>query len=218
MCANGSINRRHVAYKKVFGIGLNKTGTTSLKIAFQALGFRHLDRTPRLFRYWQRGEFAQIYSEISDYQSFEDWPWPLMVRDLLEEYGEDARFVLTRRRSAEAWVDSLKQHAERTNPRQNPRKVIYGYDYPHGREAQHIAFYEAHLRATRALFSDLGANHLLAEFCWEEGHGWDELCAFLNRPVPKRDFPIANRSTEAQPDPEFQQENRARIERILQSR
>lgn len=198
-----------MSYSKVFGIGLNKTGTTSLKIAFKALGFKHLDRTPRLFKAWRQEDWPLIWERAAEFESFEDWPWPLMVPELLRHYGEEARYVLTRRASAEIWVESLKRHAERTNPDRNPRKAIFGHSYPHGAEAAHIGFYNRHLAATRALFE--GREHLLLEVCWDEGDGWDAICNFLNRPVPKRTFPVANSSADAMPDPEFLAENQRRI-------
>ena len=200
-------------YDKVFGIGLNKTGTTSLKKAFVRLGFNHLERRPRLFKLWRNRRFEPIFEHAEEYESFEDWPWPLMVAELLEYYGDRARFVMTRRTSANAWVESLKRHAERTNPVQNPRKHIFGYDYPHGREAEHMAIYDRHQAHVAALFK--GCEHQLCTLCWEDGDGWPELCEFLDRPVPSGAFPRANRSVDAQPDPEFVAENRRRIEAQL---
>lgn len=194
---------------KVFGIGLNKTGTTSLKLAFEKLGFRHLARKPRLFKHWKRQEYDAIFERIEDYETFEDWPWPLMVPELLARYP-DAKFILTRRASPEKWVESLKRHAERTNPSNNPRHVIFGRSYPHGYEAEHIRHYDDHLKRVRALFA--GQPDHLVELCWEDGDGWTELCDFLALPVPRIAFPHANKSTTADGDPEFLYENQRRIQ------
>ena len=197
------------SFDKVFGIGLNKTGTKSLRRAFLEFGFAHMDRKPRLMKLWRRGDVAAIFDAIEQYESFEDWPWPLMVESLLAHYGERARFVLTRRKSAEIWVESLKGQSERTNPDMHPRRFIYGYDYPHGLEAAHIAYYERHLDDVRKLFA--GCEHLLIDLCWEDGDGWDQLCPFLEQ-VPRRGaFPRANKGSNAQADPEFLAENRKRI-------
>lgn len=185
---------------KIFGIGLNKTGTTSLKLAFQKLGYNHLDRRPRLFKLWQKRAFEEIFAQIAPYETFEDWPWPLMVPELLAQYGDDARFVLTRRRSAEAWVESLKKHSLKTHPVRNPRKVIFGQPYPHGYEVEHMAFYEQHLTRVRSLFAERPGQ--LVELCWEEGQGWPELCGFLGVAQPRKPFPHANRGDTAQIDPE----------------
>ena len=200
---------------KIFGIGLNKTGTTSLKQAFVQLGFRHLDRKPRLFKHWKKREFEQIFDWIEDYETFEDWPWPLMVPELLERYP-DAKFILTRRTDARTWVESLKRQAEKTNPDNNPRKVIYGHSYPHGHEAAHIAFYEKHLEKVRAFFANKPAQ--LSEFCWEEGDSWPDICAFLGVDQPRKPFPHANKSKKnGRADPEFLYENQRRIQEKLKN-
>lgn len=195
--------------EKIFGIGLNKTGTTSLKLAFQKLGYRHLDRKPRLFKLWKKREFDKIFEWIEAYETFEDWPWPLMVPELLRQYPE-ARFVLTRRETPQAWVESLKSHAMRTNPRNNPREVIFGYRYPHGYEREHIGFYQRHLDQTRAVFA--GRRDQLLELCFEQGDGWTELCSFLEKKPPRMDFPHGNRARDAAPNPENYAENQRLVE------
>ena len=194
-------------YMKVFGIGLNKTGTGSLRAALTELGFNHLKRQPRLLKRWLAGDPGPAFEAADEFDSFDDWPWPLMVPELLDRYGEDARFVLTQRRSPLAWVESLKAHSERTNPHRHPRRAIYGYDYPHGVETAYMARYLEHLQRTRAVFEAAGAQHLMLEACWETGDGWRELCAFLRVPRPKCRFPHANRGRDAKTDPEIVADN-----------
>ncbi|MEM9012928.1 MAG: sulfotransferase [Pseudomonadota bacterium] len=201
---------------KVFGIGLNKTGTTSLKLALQRLGYRHMRRTPRLLRLYEKGKLDALFAESAAWESFEDWPWPLIYRDAFARFGNRARYVLTRRRTAEVWVESLKRHALRTNPDKNPRRRIYGYDYPHGYEGAHVAFYERHLAEVRQHFADAGAAHLLLELCWEEGDGWAELCPFLGERAPREPFPHGNPgANEADLDPATLAENKRRIDAQL---
>lgn len=201
------------ARQKVFGVGLNKTGTTSLKQAFVALGYKHLDRSPALFKHWKKREYDEIFDAIDAFESFEDWPWPLMVPQLLERYP-DARFILTRRSSAQIWLDSLKRQAEKTNPDNNPRRSIYGHTYPHGHEAEHLAFYESHLRSVRDMLSERPQQFV--ELCWDEGDDWGALCTFLGEKKPRTPFPHANKSTDFKPDrSDFYDENQRRIEEKL---
>ena len=202
-------------YDKVFGIGLNKTGTTSLRVALKAMGFRHLDRMPALMKHWRRGEIGPILDVAERFESFDDWPWPLIVPDLLDRFGARARFVLTRRSSPATWLDSLKAHSERTNPFNHPRRAIYGHDYPHGYEAEHLAVYDRHLTSVRHLFGSRGMAHLLLEVSWEDGHGWAELAAFLNRQAPAGPFPHANDRAASRPDPENLADNAFLIEAQL---
>lgn len=201
--------------KKIFGIGLNKTGTTSLRVALRALGYQHLDRRPRLMRHWRRKEYEALIAATREFESFDDWPWPLIVPQLLEEYGEDARFILTRRASPQRWLESIKTHSERTSPFRHPRRAIYGHDYPHGREASYLNVYNRHLEQTKKLFTQRGLEHLLLEVSWDGGDGWDELCGFLGQRRPARPFPHANDRRTASPNPENLDDNRFLIARQM---
>jgi hypothetical protein len=117
---------------KVFGIGLNKTGTTTLAACLQELGFRHTSCNLELTRNAAGGNLTPIFEHADQYESFEDWPWPLIYKELDQKY-EDAKFILTRRTDASAWFSSLKRHALRTGPTEY-REVAYGYPMPLGKE------------------------------------------------------------------------------------
>ncbi len=197
---------------KVFGIGLNKTGTTSLKIAFRRLGFDHSKREAHLAKSWLAGDIAAIFEEADKHESFEDWPWPLAYRELYDRYGDSARYILTTRASGEKWVKSLQKHAERTAGARL-RKAIYGYEFPHGVEAEHIAFYDRHNADIRTFFAD--KPNVFADFCWENGDGWIELCRFLNEPMPRKPFPHGNAGKDARPKSDLIERNQQKIERHL---
>lgn len=115
---------------KVFGIGLNKTGTSSLKRALVTLGYNHCVQRGQMTHKYFNNRYGLIFQTIDLFDSFEDWPWPLMYRQIFEKYGESARYILTYRTSPQAWLESLKAHTLVTNPDNNPRKRIFGYDYP----------------------------------------------------------------------------------------
>jgi len=192
---------------KVFGIGLNRTGTTSLKKALRILGYKHQKRQGRYLNWLRQGRVTQIFDDIKEMESFEDWPWPLMYKELLAHYGEGARFILTRRTSADVWIKSLKQHSLRTHPVKHQRRLALGYDYPHGYEAEHAAFYEAHYKDVHAHFAALKKSQLLLEVCWEEGDGWKQLCGFLGEKRKFRPFPHANAMAAAREEPKIREEN-----------
>jgi hypothetical protein len=170
---------------KVFGIGLNKTGTSTLAACLRELGFRHTSCDLELTREVRRGNMAPVYDRADRYGSFEDWPWPLVFEEMDEQY-DDAKFVLTRRSSPKVWFSSLKRHALRTGPTEY-RAIAYGDEMPLGKRREHIRQYRAHNAAVRNHFADR-PNRLL-EVCWEEGDGWHELCDFLEKPIPDTDFP-----------------------------
>jgi hypothetical protein len=180
------------AASKVFGIGLNKTGTTTLGVCLTQLGYRHTSSNLQLTRCVAAGDLRPVFAHADRYESFEDWPWPLIYRELDERYP-GSKFVLTTRRDAETWIRSLKNHATLTGPTEF-REVAYGHPMPHGREAEHIERYERHNREVREYFRERPGS--LLEVCWETGSGWKDLGEFLGREVPDLPLPHANRSTD----------------------
>ena len=70
-----------------------------------------------------------------------------------------------------------------------PHKAIYGDMTAKEAPAKYCAFYEKHLVEVRSYFA--GTERLL-EVCWDEGDGWEQLCPFLDRPVPDVAFPHSN--------------------------
>lgn len=189
---NEDIIKHHKPYR-VFGIGLNKTGTSTLKIAMQQIGYNHYPRNHRMYKEYREGNLERIFDEISTYNSFDDWPWPLMYKELFWHYGDAARFVLTYRSSPAVWVESLKRHADIT-PYSKIRKTVYGHCHPRGHEAEHEKIYRDHLNEVRRFFASQNAEDQLLACCWEDGLGWIQLCSFLQEPLPSAIFPHANKS------------------------
>lgn len=196
---------------KVFGLGLNKTGTTTLAQCFKHFGLHHLTCRRNLLEAYRAGRIEEIFAEIEAFDSFEDWPYPLMYEEIFARYGAGARYILTTRLSIDVWLASLKRHALRTHPDRHCRLLAYGYDYPHGFEAEHAAFYERHNDRIRHFFATPERSSLLLEVCWERGDGWPALCRFLGYPVPDLPFPHLYRGDRAPVDPERKRANENRI-------
>jgi hypothetical protein len=209
--------RPPLPYTKVFGIGLNKTGTTTLGRCLSRLGFSHESCRHDLLDCYRAGDLDSIFKNIDQFDAFEDWPYPLMYRELFDRFGDRARYVLTTRSSPERWLNSLKSHSLRTPPDRHCRRAAYGYDYPHGRESEHLAFYEQHNQSVRDFFRERSAEHLLLEVCWETGDDWTRLCAFLGFPVPRKPFPHANKGGDVDVDPKIVSQNQANVSRQLAS-
>jgi len=102
---------------KYFCIGRNKTGTTSLKKAFEDLGFPvGNQRTAELLadRYYFEGNFEPIIRYCESAQVFQDVPfsWSETYKHLDEAYP-GSKFILTVRDDAEQWYQSItKFHAK----------------------------------------------------------------------------------------------------------
>jgi hypothetical protein len=182
---------------KVFGIGLNKTGTTTLGRCGKLLGYRYkgCDRS-LLEDLVKRKDFTRTREVAQDFDLFEDWPWPLFYKEL-DQMFPGSKFILTVRKDANAWLASLKKHSMRTRPLRNCRKLAYGHHYPARHEAEFLACYRNHNDAVRAYFADRKDDFL--EICWEDGHGWDELCGFLGVEKPDVPIPHANKGAGKRP-------------------
>ena len=203
--------------RKVFGIGLNKTGISTLKQCFRVLGYTHKTHDRDLLVDYREGRMDRIETAMEAHDSFEAWPWGLMYREIFERYGREARYILTLRKTPDTWLTSLKNHSLQSNPDENSRYLAYGYDYPHGYEAEHLAIYRKHEADVRAFFAKHGASDCLKVLCWEKGDGWEDVCDFLGHDIPDRAFPHANKTANrlAQVDPERLARNQAAIEAQL---
>src|SRR5690348_10695490 len=100
----------------VIGAGVGRTGTYSLKLALDKLGFgptHHMEEVlhnmPAQVPGWQKAldgspDWAAIYR---GYKSAVDWPTAGFVRELYEAFPS-AKFVLTVR-SPETWAESFSE-------------------------------------------------------------------------------------------------------------
>lgn len=176
---------------KVFGIGLNKTGTTTLGACGRILGYRtkSWDRD-LLLDVVDKRDLSSAIGVIKENDFFEDWPWPLIYQEIDKEFPK-SKFILTTRADEFKWLQSLKNHSLRTNPFRHVRKLVYGHNYPHRHEDEHIEFYLRHNESVREYFKHR-PNDLL-EVCWENNDGWNELCGFLGKSIPETAFPHSNR-------------------------
>ncbi len=176
---------------KVFGIGLNKTGTKTLGECMRILGYRNTSFDPELLRAWEKHDLEPIFRVSDRFDSFEDWPWPLMYKEFDERYP-GSKFILTTRRDPETWFESLCRHADMTGPTE-ARRIAYGFEMPHGRKDHHIRLYLGHIASVTGYFRSRPGQ--LLEVCWETGSGWTALCGFLGIPKPPEiPFPHKNPS------------------------
>jgi len=100
------------SYKqKVFCIGKNKTGTTSMAKLFTELGLvvGSQYRAERLTDDWLSDDYTRIIRYVRyGGEAFQDIPFSLpKTYKVLDKAFPQSRFILTERKSAELWCDSL---------------------------------------------------------------------------------------------------------------
>lgn len=183
--------------KKMFVIGLPKTCLTSVLFACRYLDLNaHGTNKPALKAYF-RDDLVTIYDYFNNHDVLVDWPVPLMYKQAFRHYGADALYVLTLRRSADAWVDSLKRHSLLTNPLKTWYPKLFGYRWPHGFEDLFKAFYQSYTEDAVRFFAENDASDQLLTFCAETGDSWPQLCDFIGcNPPPEIPFPKKNISVE----------------------
>ncbi|HEY5070744.1 MAG TPA: sulfotransferase [Caulobacteraceae bacterium] len=165
---------------KIFGIGLGKTGTTTLGAALAILGFSNVDFINELTKE------RMCSDDLPIFDAFTDPPTSITFEANFEKFP-NARFIYTTR-SPESWRDSKLKHWRRK----------YGdgeiEDDETPMEPQRLVnSYRAHERRVRRFFSDKPKDKFL-EFDIFGGQGWAELCGFLGVPTPAQPFPWANRN------------------------
>lgn len=173
-------------------MGLNKTGTKTLKTCLERLGFKHKSFDFDLLKLVKKDGFGALYDKIKDFDSFEDWPYPLYIKELDTSFPK-SKFILTRRLNAETWLESLTSHSLATDPEKGmtARILAYGYPYPHCNPNYFVDFYNNHISWARNYFKDREDDFL--EVCWEDGDGWTILCQFLKLSLPQSSFPHTNK-------------------------
>lgn len=176
---------------KVFGVGLNKTGTKTLRHFLLNWGYDHRSYDLEAFNRYQEGDLASLLEDMQAHDSFEDWPWPLLFREA-DEHFPDSRFILTVRKSPEIWYRSLCKMAVRMGPLTEFEKHIYGHSMPQGHKAEHLEFYRRHNEAVLNHFE--GRPDRLLVLCWETGQGVSELPEFLSVGEPVKNPPRINQS------------------------
>lgn len=179
---------------KVFGIGWARTGTTTLGACFQILGYDHQGQKLNLVRDIPTGDLSRILSLAEKKESFDDWPWIILYRDLDAAFP-GSRFVLTIR-EPENWLRSYQnmlRNQGRASARVNEqRRILYGLPFPDVTEDDLLQRYMRHNREVLDYFYDRPDDLLVLD--WEKRSGWDELCAFLGKEIPDKPFPHAHRS------------------------
>ncbi len=176
---------------KVFGIGFQKTGTTTLGVIFQKLGyrmagygeFRHLARRTSL----EMTEIEALALTVArDFDAFQDTPWPLLYQSLDRAFpGSKFIHVI---RDADAWINSaVNDFGADPNA---IHQAIYGSPCPVGHEADWLARYNRHNHEVQAYFADRPGDLLTLQL--EDGISYEKVCTFLGKPLVATGTPRAN--------------------------
>jgi hypothetical protein len=193
---------------QIIGAGFGRTGTSSLKMALEQLGFApcyhmlEIAARPEHSALWlaaDRGERIEWGKILGSYSAAVDWPACVFWRELLVEHP-GARVILTVRDPATWYAsfrDTILARLESLPPIVSPAiRALYEVSNQlvlqrtfrgmAADERRAIAALEAH---NAAVIATVERERLLI---YDVGDGWKPLCAFLGVPIPAAAFPHLN--------------------------
>ncbi len=194
----------------VIGAGFGRTGTLSLKLALEQLGFAPCHHMMEVFAnpgqapVWlsaAKGEEVDWSELLADYKASVDWPSCHFWRDLATHYPE-AKVILSTR-DPRRWYKSISETIFPAMAGEMPgeggaadvismaRHIVSENTFGGRTDEAHVldvlARHEAEVKRT------VPAGRLLV---FNVAEGWGPLCRFLEVPVPDMPFPRTNSSEE----------------------
>ncbi len=176
---------------KVLGVGLGRTGTTSLSMALEILGYSVIQYDDVRLNSVILGQdpdpgFA-IYDDID---AVTDAPSAYFYREILAAYPY-CKAILTER-EIDSWWKSWKAHHKRKHvsvtyrPTRNltisVRRMVFG-----AYEPNEYIYKKRYLEHCKSVLSIESRRLLVMNII--TGDGWDQLCPFLGKPIPDVSFP-----------------------------
>jgi hypothetical protein len=176
---------------KVFGIGMQRTGTTSLVKGLNMLGIKACHFPGELL-------YNLDNPIITKFQGFADNPVPLLYRQL-DSRHPNSKFILTIRDEQE-WLKSMRWlftegrevfRWDSKKVRDLIRDIHTGlYGTTTFEETVFLEKYRAHRQDVLTYFADRPEALLTLDLT--QGNAFEKLCPFLDRPIPRRPFPRQN--------------------------
>jgi hypothetical protein len=186
---------------RLIGVGLNKTGTTTLGHALNQIGVPTIDypTDARTLEQLEKGDYC--LDIFNDYIGVTDTPVGLFYPQL-DKLHPGSKFILTIREK-EAWQRSVRDHWPfvmewSKHEAQFRRFTYYAFITTYGsleyNEDRYSYVYDHYVDDVRAYFADRPDDLLVMDIC--DGDGWEKLCPFLGLPIPEEPFPHLNSKLE----------------------
>jgi len=198
---------------KVIGAGFGRTGTLSLKVALEKLGFGPCHHMKEVMlraeqtEYFYRASLKESvdWDEVfKNYHSAVDWPAAAYYRELAGKYP-DAKVILGVR-DPNSWYDSARNTIYQVHTH-FPKWIkfifrrlnrlfkmveitVFGTPFSNRFEDKEFAMqaFNEHIETVKKMIPE---ERLLIHSAKD---GWEPLCKFLNVPVPEEPYPWVNDS------------------------
>ena len=174
---------------KVFGVGFQRTGTTSLAVALDMLGIKTLQFPKELY-------YDIDHDVIREYSGFTDDPIPLLYKEL-DQRHPGSRFIHTVRDET-SWLESVEWLLTTGAVKFGESLGKYGNEFNmqlFGRTTfdreRFLETYRAYNEEVAGHFANRPDHYLALDIT--QGEGFEALCPFLDRPMPAAPFPHRNK-------------------------
>jgi len=208
---------KHDNAPKIFGIGNNKTGTTSLKMAMEDLGYKIGDqrKAELLHQEWAQRNFKPIIEYCKTAEFFQDFPFSKSFTFVaLDQAYPNSKFILTVRDNPEQWYNSItKFHAKlwgkdgRIPTEEDLKNATYIYKgrpwemnrlaaiTPENDPYQKEALIQSYIDYNNSIINYFKhrSKDLLILNVAEKG-AYPKLCQFLGLPLTTEEFPWENKT------------------------
>ena len=181
---------------QILGVGLSRTGTSSLHRALDILGLRSLHYDEVHLNDVINGTATNPdFRRYDNFDAVLDLPSAYFYEELIEAYP-NCQCILTIR-DTESWWRSISHHVNIRFPvaepsrdqfRSDVRNLVYGSSV--AREFLYKKRYREH---NERVLSKIPSKQLLVMNI-TAGDGWNVLCPFLGRSMPSVPFPHDNRT------------------------
>jgi hypothetical protein len=171
---------------KIVGVGWSRTGTTSLGVALQVLGYSVAEGFGE--SYMLSRLHNEAHRRLVEVDAVQDTPWCLLY-DRIIEWFPRSKFILTTR-ALDDWYDSCSICFR--NIETPMRRFLYGHKHASCEENEYIwkNRYERHNYEVREFFQT--GDQFIEMYM--PGFSWETLCSFLGDPIPVGSFPHVNKS------------------------
>ena len=167
---------------KIFCIGYNKTGTTSVGDALREMGFRHSSFNKKVWRqFYRNGQTDKIINYTAKFESLDDLPW--LLKDMfpvMDKTFPGSKFIFLVREE-EAWKKSFY----------NWRYKLFG-EYPDLDQA--VADYRDHNQFVMEYFKDRPAEDFIV-LDVKDPEAYKKLANFVGRETDKLSLPRSNQTS-----------------------